>query len=268
MSEVAQPEETQDAPEPEVTEAVTEPAEVDTETPEVAEEVKTDEETDSSPGKKDAKSRIEQLNTNWREAQREAEYWKAKAETPVETPTELPVKTLKDFEYDEVEYQKHIREVSRNEAQQEFQSTAAQDAHSRKQAEFRSNESVFAESNDDYYDVTHRAGLKVTPVMAEVIRDSDIGPAIHYHLGQNVELSQRLANMKPVTMAREIGKIEAALSNIKPKAVSSALEPAPKLKPVASKTETDPYKMTQEQYQKWASTGNNFAKWRRKHKTA
>ena len=270
MSEVAQPIETTDAPEPEVVETVVDPAEVDTETPETKAETTTDEETpEPSTGKKDAKTRIDELTKLRREAEREALYWKQKAETPAQqAPEPLPVQTLKDFGYDEVAYQNHVREVALNQAQREFQSSAASEAQNRKMAEFRSNESVYAESHADYYDVSNRRGLTVTPQMAEVIKDSEHGPAIVYHLGQNVELSQQLANMPPVTMARQIGQIEAKLNSVKSQSVSNAPEPAPTLKPVSAKTETDPYKMSREQYQKWASKGDNFAKWRAKQKTA
>ncbi len=265
MSE-AQP--IEDAIEPVEEAEVIEPAEVDTETPEIESEAKTDEGTsDSSPGKKDAKSRIDELTKNWREAQRENERLRARLDAPApKEPEPLDVRTLKDFDYDEAEYQKHVREVASSQAQQEYQTTTAREAQSQKMADFRSNEAVFAEKQADYYDVTNRAGLTVTPNMAAVIQDSDQGPAIHYHLGQNVELSQQLAGLPPVTMARRIGQIEAALSNVKPKKVSDAPEPAAKLKTVSNKTETDPYKMDREQYRKWSSTGDNYAKWRRKQK--
>ena len=89
---------------------------------------------------------------------------------------------------------------------------------------------------DDFERVVYNDDLKITPLMAEAIKSSDIGPDIAYHLGKNPEESARISGLSPIAQAREIGKLEASLSaNPVVKKVSSA--PAP-IKPVGSRSTT------------------------------
>lgn len=54
--------------------------------------------------------------------------------------------------------------------------------------------------------------LPITPLMATVIRESDVGPEVAYHLGKNRSEAQRIADLSPHRQAAELGRLEAKLS--------------------------------------------------------
>lgn len=84
------------------------------------------------------------------------------------------------------------------------------------------------------YSLPKDGGPAISNEMAEVIKASDLGPEIAYHLGQNVSESFRIYNLSPLQQAREIGKIEANLmANPSTKNASSAPNP---IKPVGSRS--------------------------------
>jgi hypothetical protein len=75
--------------------------------------------------------------------------------------------------------------------------------------------------------------------MAEVIADSEDGPAVAYYLGKNPEAAAAIAQLPPSAAARELGKLEARLAFEREKArtpatparsaVSQAPPPPPKI---------------------------------------
>lgn len=94
----------------------------------------------------------------------------------------------------------------------------------------------------DFQEVVYDPTLRITNEMAEVVKESDIGPEIFYHLGKNPDEAARIARLSPLAQAREIGKIEAALAaNPSVKKTSSAPEP---IKPVGSRAATPKYDTT------------------------
>lgn len=93
---------------------------------------------------------------------------------------------------------------------------------------------------EDYESVAYADDLRITEYMAEVIKASEIGPEIAYHLGSNPKEAERIAKMTPLAQARELGKIEASLESGAPapvKKVSSAPNP---IKPVGSRSSSAP----------------------------
>ena len=79
---------------------------------------------------------------------------------------------------------------------------------------------------DDFEQIVLNPDLRITDVMAEVIKAADNGPDVAYYLGSNPKEAARIARLPPAIQAKEIGKIEAQLSGDPPtKRTSSA--PAP-----------------------------------------
>lgn len=79
---------------------------------------------------------------------------------------------------------------------------------------------------DDFEQVAYNPNLPITNVMAETIQSSDIGPDLAYYLGANPKEADRISRLAPFAQAKEIGKIEAKLSDNPPvKKTTSA--PAP-----------------------------------------
>ena len=84
------------------------------------------------------------------------------------------------------------------------------------------------ETNADFDSVVNDPSLKITPLMAEVIRESDVGPQVAYHLGTNRSEAERIASLPPHRQAAELGRIEARLTEQpKPAASPKPIPPAP-----------------------------------------
>jgi len=93
--------------------------------------------------------------------------------------------------------------------------------------------------------------VRVTPVMAEAILDSDLGDKVVKHLYSNPEEAERIASLPLARQAVEIGKLEVKLSSPAPVKKSGA--PAP-ITPIAAKApSSNEYRddMTDAEYAKW-----------------
>jgi hypothetical protein len=79
---------------------------------------------------------------------------------------------------------------------------------------------------DDFEQVAYNPSVRITDVMAETIRASDVGPDVAYYLGANPKEADRISRLSPFMQAKEIGKIEVRLTDNPPvKRTTSA--PAP-----------------------------------------
>ena len=94
---------------------------------------------------------------------------------------------------------------------------------------------------DDFDDVVLNPDLRITDAMADVIKESEVGPEVAYYLGTNPKEADRIANLSPLSQAREIGKLEAALSANPPaKKVTSAPAPISPVRRGSSAHTVDP----------------------------
>lgn len=205
------------APELEAT-AAPEPV-VETQAPESAPKTFTQEELDAAIGK-----RLAREQRKWEREQQ------ARQVTPA-VPTEVP--TAEQFDSPQA-YADFIRaEAQKLVQQQEFQKQQAAivEAYHDKEEEARSK-------YDDFEQVAYNPNLRITDVMAETIRASDVGPDVAYYLGANPKEADRISRMAPILQAKEIGKIEAKLATEPPvKKTSSA--PAP-FQPVTARSVGSP----------------------------
>lgn len=183
-----------------------------------------------------AHDRIDELTRQRREAERQAEYWKARAEQHVD--------------YDSLDYEEgiaeRVRKANRQEQLETAQATAAQlagEAFSYREAEAR-------ERLPDYDAVTRNPNVPITPDMAEVIRDSDVGPELAYHLGKNPQEALRLAQLHPTRRAVEMGKLEARLTRPKPVGKQPP-EPVRPVNGIAAGGSKDPGSMSMSEYAAW-----------------
>ena len=126
-----------------------------------------------------------------------------------------------------------VRKAEELLAQREFQKqqAAVEDAYHEREEEARAK-------YDDFEQVAYNPQLRVTDVMAETIKASDMGPDLAYWLGTNPKEADRISRLAPLLQAREIGKIEAKLgTNPIVKPTTSA--PAP-ISPVTARTSGSP----------------------------
>ena len=225
----------------------TEVAEADAEVTEVEETPETEvaeqeaEPSESSTEKIDKAQaaidkRIGEITRQAKEAQRDRDYWKnlAQQERVAPVPVE-PGKTLADFEYDEGKFATYLTEQAKADAQAVVETRLVQERQARAQADFSSREADFSRDIDDYHTVTRSNDLKITGEMVQVLQEAEKGPEVLYHLGKNPEIAEKLANMSPLQMAREIGRIEAS-TLVKPVSVTKAPAPVPKISGVEKST--------------------------------
>jgi hypothetical protein len=117
----------------------------------------------------------------------------------------------------------------------------------------------------DYDQVLGGADVQVVRHVAEVLLESDQGPALAYHLAKHPEIVQRLNGLPPIAAAREIGRLEAGISAQAPAAapvaakLSNAPTPAGHLKATAPATQRDPSKMSMDEYK--AMRSKQGARW-------
>ena len=103
---------------------------------------------------------------------------------------------------------------------------------------YQEREEAARDKYDDFEQVAYNPKLPITNVMAETIQSSDIGPELAYYLGTNPKDAERISRMTPLAQAKEIGKIEAKLSDNPPvKKTSNA--PAP-ISPVTARSTGSP----------------------------
>lgn len=236
-------------------------------TQEAAQEPQTEDRPRDEKGqfKSPVQARMDELTRARREAEREAAYWKQRAE-PAQSPSAPPAKpTVEQFK----DYGEFVEALADWKADQKVsERLSARDADAAKSADQRVQETrnqTFAErqatvktSIPDYDAVVGAADVAISPHLSEAILDSDKGPELVYHLAKNPAEAARLSALSPMAAARELGRIEATLE--KPaKPVTKA--PAP-MKPTAgtgASTTTDPNKMTHEEYRAYRKTQG--AKW-------
>lgn len=201
-------------------------------------------ETSEAEKPKGVQKRLDELTRNWREAERREqallrllEQQRQAPEAPKATEP-VPDKTLADFNYDEGQYRAYLREevsrVAREEAAKELRAERERAEAERRKTSFTTRESDFAKSVEDYHEVTRNPRLPITEDIAEVIAESEDGPALAYYLGKNLQIAEAIARLPPKLAARELGKIEAKLAFEREKAkdkpvVSKAPPPPPKI---------------------------------------
>lgn len=136
-----------------------------------------------------------------------------------ETGEAAPEPSLDDFD-DVEEWAEAMRGWANNtinaqkqaEAQtEEVKRKAAEEVEAREKYEaFVDREDKFREDHEDYDAVTRADSLQITPDMAVIIQESELGPQIAYHLGKNPKEAARIAALKnPLAQVKEIGRIEA-----------------------------------------------------------
>ena len=200
--------------------ALNAPVVADNETEQTPEEKKFSQaELDSMIGK-----RLAREQRKW---EREQQAKQAETQARQSVPKELP--SVDHFEspeaYAEALAMKRAEEMLHQRDLQK-QQAAIEDTYAEREEEARNK-------YDDFEQVAYNPQLRVTDVMAETIKSSDLGPDLAYWLGSNPKEADRISRLSPLLQAREIGKIEAKIG-AEPfqKKTSSAPEP---IRPVTAR---------------------------------
>jgi len=210
------------------------PAQEATAAPEVVEN--SPEVTDTQPAKTFSQEELDaaigkRLAREQRKWEREQANRQAEMQVKV-APKEIP--SIDNFEtpdaYAEALAYRKAEELL---AQREAQKQQAQIVEAYGEAEEKARDKY-----DDFEEVVYNPKLRITNSMAEAIQSSDAGPDLAYWLGSNPKEAERIANLSPLMQAKEIGRIEAKLSDNPPvKKTTSAPTP---ISPVTARSSGSP----------------------------
>jgi len=178
-------------------------------------------EIESNPDNRDNKgrfkpgvqARIDELTRSRREAEREAAYWKARAQGPdTAQPPAQPAATFKppvqtDYATPE-EYQDALVDykVEQKLAQKDNQKSAEK-AVTERAASWQSRLESARTAIPDFNDVMDAAEVPVAKHVADLIFEHELGANIAYHFAKNPDLLDKLNSMSPAKAAFEIGKL-------------------------------------------------------------
>lgn len=169
---------------------------------------------------------------------------KRNREQPVPEP-EAPQGELKQDDYTDQQ------EFIDAKIQQGVTSALAERDQSSVAEKFADREEDVIEQYPDYIEkVTNNQDLQITEVMADVIKASDVGPQVAYHLGDNPKEAARIAKLPSLMQAREIGLLEAQIT-AKPPPKQQSQAPAP-IVPITPKSggETAMGDLSDDEYRK------------------
>lgn len=213
--------------------------------------------------------RIDEITRARHEAEREAAYWRQRAEAASgnkdgkapSSPNEAPAKPSVDQFQDYADYVEALTEWK---AEQKVRDVlSARDAEKAKEAEskvkqtkaeaWEARQAQTRASLPDYDEVVGLSDLQIAPHVAETLLDSDVGPAVAYHLAKNPDLAERINAMSPLAAAREIGRLESAVAKPAAAPANTISKAPPPITPVGTRATPvqDPDKMTTDDWLKW-----------------
>lgn len=111
--------------------------------------------------------------------------------------------------------------------------TKAQEVHNK---EIQNKLDKGREKYEDFDEVALNEAIPCSDSMAQAVFDSDITDDVLYYLGTHADEADRISQLSPIAAAREIGKIEAFLTNPKPTPKKKLSSPHELIEPVGSKS--------------------------------
>lgn len=116
------------------------------------------------------------------------------------------VEALADWKFEQREKARQAEETKRK----------AEDEQKARTATWQDRVAEFTKQHDDFDEVLESIKVPITPAVLQTVMDSENGPALAYWLAQHVDDLKRISGLNELAAAREIGKIEASLTQPKP----------------------------------------------------
>lgn len=164
---------------------------------------------------KGVQPRIDELTRARREAERERDYWRqvAQVHSSVEAANQKPVRDK--FDSDEA----YVDALVDWKTEQALSKRMEQD-NARKVVETRAQTHIervneAKKTIADFDSVVGASEAPISPHIAELIQDSDVGPKLMYHFAKNPGVLESLNSMSERNAAKEFGKLEDRLSSAK-----------------------------------------------------
>lgn len=166
--------------------------------------------------KQTAQERFDELTWKRREAERQAEYWRKKAQEAERNAPEASATAARGLpkEEDFENYGEFVKAVIAHEfrvRQEKEAAERAREAEVEAVAAFNRKADRLREKFEDYDEVVRRPVF--TTAMQQILWKSDNGPQLAYYLGrpENEKIALRIGNMGDAMAAYEIGRLEAGL---------------------------------------------------------
>lgn len=218
---------------------------------------------------KGVQPRIDELTRARREAEREAAYWKAVANGQgAGSAQAAPVKPTPD-KFDD--YGAYVEALTDWKAEQAVVKLSQQRAQAQQQevrtTTWNERQAAARTAMPDYDEVVGASETPIANHVAEVILESDHGPALAYHFARNPEVLTRLNGMSALQAAREVGRIEASLASPTTQTAVSTVKTTNAPKPASTTasqgrtTNVDPSRMSMDEYRKYRA--GQGARWAR-----
>lgn len=159
-----------------------------------------------------------------------------KAPDPEKVPELSDYETLDEYTEAKVLYRLEQKRKEQEIAKQKEQEANRIGEVNRK---FNNRLQKFMDNYPDYTEIVSSSQINLHESVIEAIKESEVGPAIAYHLAKNEEDLEKISKMNNFSAIREIGKLEAKITSnvpqpkIKQKQVTQAPEP---IKPVNNLT--------------------------------
>jgi hypothetical protein len=186
--------------------------------------------------KQTAQERFDELTWKRREAERQAEYWRKKAQEAERNAPEASATAARGLpkEEDFENYGEFVKAVIAHEfrvRQEKEAAERAREAEVEAVAAFNRKADRLREKFEDYDEVVRRPVF--TTAMQQILWKSDNGPQLAYYLGrpENEKIALRIGNMGDAMAAYEIGRLEQQLI-VAAKARKTTSAPPP-VKPIA-----------------------------------
>lgn len=166
------------------------------------------------------------------------------------------LKAHKDYDADKIreDMRKEMRENSER-------ATAATAAAAKTQTEetdkaqratdFLESVNSARENHKDYDDVVRNPELVMSHDLVDAIQSSDNAGEIAYRVAGDLKEAERLSKLPPLSMAREIGKLEARLAEPKKKRTTEAPDPLKPITPTGDAPPKNPDDMNMDEYEAW-----------------
>jgi hypothetical protein len=215
--------------------------------------------------------KIDKLTRNNTQLEQEKEYWRQQAlrtvpaiETPKAPKSDAPpseddFQTHAEFVRATVQYETKKALETERASQRTTEATAQQQ---RIDQDHQKRVEEFVKTTPDFQDVLEEAdaeGLKVSDGVIAEVKSSEHGPALLYYLAKNPDEARRLSTLSPMSLAREVGRIESRFttSQTEKPAKTTAAPPPPTPTGKSSATSTkDPGEMSPAEYRVWRAKQN------------
>lgn len=154
-----------------------------------------------------------------------------------------PKPDAKDFE-DLDSYSSAIEKWALEKAEFESAKKASENKEKERKASVQKTwvqrQTAFIESHPDYSDKLGASSVEVAQFVHDAIVESEVGPAILYHLAENPDVADTWRDMTPASALRALGKLEAKLeteaARAQKKEEREAKKDEPKVEAKAEKT--------------------------------